>query len=548
MILDHMDFEHDLLLFPWKRLRALLEDAWMGFVAREVRSRSSMTSLHSIDAYVSKWNNSKLTPHERSLQSALQSGSFIDAWTHSKYDVTKNKLCSCCGCPLDHPHFLVCPLFQDIRDQYSLSNVDLVASSPCLTLHLLCPRSPFLDELQGYFCSLSDTSAEFVSIPGYCECQHLFTDGSCLTDGRLETHRAAWGVHNSSTGTPVAAGWLPGLTQTIGRAELFALISALRWALHFSVTVHVWLDALEIHRGFQRRLAGLRTSDVVVNADLWLVVEMLLDSGAVRLATSSWVPSHLDPAKLESPFEEWLASGNPAADSLAVRWNQERGDYFARLLQQQRTWDEQHTQMMQKLRSFYFAVFDRTKDTRSREIVVTVESSEEEMMPLYSFFSVFSTDVESHHFVQTLGFPFSFLHAIISWMRSHEEVGGRLVSVSFLEITFGLLKVDPVLFPFRNPSDGTWQMMDRRSLFERPTLAHFYGIVQRVFRYLGRHWCSSNPILTDLNRSSLGVTIPLEGLAFQIQPQVCGLVQSFLAIFTKPRPLRKSCDFARPVA
>ena len=54
----------------------------------------------------------------------------------------------------------------------------------------------------------------------------------------------------------MADGWLPGLPQTIVRAETMALISALRWSLHWGVHVHVWLGALEVHKAFQRRLDG----------------------------------------------------------------------------------------------------------------------------------------------------------------------------------------------------------------------------------------------------------------------------------------------------
>lgn len=69
LIHDRIGLVHDLLLAPWKCFRQLLEDAWMG------RSRSSAASLHSVDIHISKWHSAKLTPHARSLQSALQSAS-----------------------------------------------------------------------------------------------------------------------------------------------------------------------------------------------------------------------------------------------------------------------------------------------------------------------------------------------------------------------------------------------------------------------------------------------------------------------------------------
>ena len=95
MVIDRNGHPHDLLLTPWMLLRHLLEDAWLCYVGSALTC-SSMSSLSGIDGYVVEWGNSSL---ERSLQSALQSGAFMDAWTQGKFDVTKNKFCNQCHCP-----------------------------------------------------------------------------------------------------------------------------------------------------------------------------------------------------------------------------------------------------------------------------------------------------------------------------------------------------------------------------------------------------------------------------------------------------------------
>ena len=96
-----------------------------------------------------------------------------------------------------------------------------------------------------------------------------------------------------------------------------------------------------------------------------------------------------------------------------------------------------------------------------------------------------------------------------------------------------VLKIAPVQFPFRNPAAGNWTLMDRRSLFVRPTLTHFYGAIRKVFRYLCRHWCEGTP-MWNLNRS-LGVPIPL-GICLRLAPDVLAIVASVresLSIFTR---------------
>ena len=200
-----------------------------------------------------------------------------------------------------------------------------------------------------------------------------------MKDGRLETHRAAWALYNATSGQPVADGWLAGLPQTIVRAEITALLAALRWALHWGHQVHVWLDALEVHRAFQRRLAGLCTEMTDANSDLWMEVDSLLQQGALAMVTSSWIPSHLNQRLCESPFEEWVAQNNGKVDAMAVRRNADRPMEFRQLLTCQKQWDERRTSLMDRLRHFYFEVFERNKEARSKaNIHIMVESSDDE--------------------------------------------------------------------------------------------------------------------------------------------------------------------------
>ena len=546
LIADSAGNEFDLLLTPWPLFRHLLEDAWLRQLASTLQ-RPSMAGLTGIDVYVTKWRNGSLTSLERALQSALQSGAFLDEWTQGKFDVTKQRFCNQCLCPQTHAHLLVCPKYADLRDFFSLTN-ELELVPPAFSQHLLCPRSPWIDALRSYFLQLPDTTDVFSTGPADAATQHVFTDGSHTHDGRYDTKRAAWGLYNSNTKLPIASGWLSGLPQTIARAELTAVIAALKWAIWWQAEVHIWLDALEIHRGLQRRLGGHTTQSFEANGDLWLSVDMLLAQGARTLVNSTWVPSHLDTSLCESPFEEWVAENNGHADSLATRANEERSQAFRELLALQRHWDKRHTTLMANLRSYYFAIFERNKENKVPRVCVLVDSSDEDSEgAVYSFLDVLSAEIDPQHFVQFLGFPVAFLQTLVDWIKSHEQDDAALVSVSFLEITFGLLKIDPIHFPFRNSTDGTWTMMDRRSRFERPTLTHYFGAVQKVFRYLIRHWCDLPVQCKGLNRSHLGVTTPLDGIRLRMAPSVLASVHESLAIFTSTRPIRRTGDMARPV-
>jgi len=548
-VCDHNGDQHDLLLLNNSLLQRLLQDAWLWKVARQMHQRPTMRDLDGIDRYNTVERNKHLTAHQASLQSALQSGAFIDSWIHSKYDSTKSGLCTICNCPNTHSHLLVCRKYQHLRDKFSLTSAEMTSWPQSFALHLLCPSPPFTAALRSYFQHLPDLTAEFASGPSEEEMDHLFTDGSCFAQGRWETHTASWAVFNASSQCPVASGPVQGLEQTIGRGEMVALISALQWALRFRKRVHIWMDAKFVHDGFQLRRQGIRRDVGGVNADLWLLVEALLDDGVDALADSSWIPSHLDLSKCESPFEEWIANNNQKVDQMAVRCNSERPMALQTLVHQQHQWDAMWHDRLCRLRQYYFGVYEASHGTATEPNVEIIQSSddEEEIGGLYSFSDILSSLPEFCTFEAQTGFPISFLHALIAWIYSHDEVSEVPVAVSFLEITVALVRVDPILFPHRDPVSGRWQIQEQSTLFERPTLAHYLGIVQKTFLYLANLCGEFDPILRSITCARLGVHTPQKGILLRLTPDLRNAIGHCLACFTSRRPIRKSADLARPL-
>ena len=548
-IRDHTGMQHDLLLVSWSFLRHLLEEAWAFHVAHQVVHRATMKDLHGIDLFVSKGGNSKLTAIESSLQSSLQSGAFIDSWTQKKFDVTRNSVCTVCQVPNDHQHILVCNKFQDLRQELGLDAASLEALPQCLRSRLLCPASPWVEPLRQFFMELPDVTDCFFLEPTGNGKQHLFTDGSAFTEGRPELHQASWAVLHSGTKQVVSAGPLHGLPQTVGRAELVALISAIKWACRWVVSAHIWLDSQYVHCGFQKRRNGHTTSFSECNADLWFIVDSLLNQGGLALVDSSWIPSHLHPHLTESAFEDWVAEHNNLVDGVAVDQNVKRPQKLLDLQYHQRSWDELRMGALDKLRKYYFAIFDETHAVKQPVPVVNIEDSDDDPDDfLYSFTDFVAIPEDSNLFVQTLGFPILFAHHFMRWIIQHESDTVPVVSVSMIELTFGMLKVDPLCFPFRDPRGGGWILKDRLSLFDRPTLAYFLKIVQKVIHFFCTNWSTSKPLVQGLDRSCLGITIPQEGVLLRIQPSVLATVQQSVCLFTRPRLIRRACDLARPVA
>lgn len=87
---------------------------------------------------------------------------------------------------------------------------------------------------------------------------------------------------------------------------------------------------------------------------------------------------------------------------------------------------------MQKLRNFYFAMFEWDQANKRSAASILVESSDEESESrLYSFLDTLSTDMDPSHFVQTVGFPVEFLQSLLDWLRTHEVDSQVAVPVSF---------------------------------------------------------------------------------------------------------------------
>ena len=548
LVQDHTGMVHDLLLLDRGLLRFLLEEAWLQHVAAVACTRPSMTSAHGLDHFVNLEHNQKLTPQERGLQNALQSGCFIDKWTHGKFDVTASRICSVCLVPCTHEHYLVCGKFAHLRQKHGLSSSELLTWPKPFSLHLQCPRSPFVDQLRRYFAELPDLSGEFESGPSQDAIQHLFTDGSCFASGRRDVHQAAWAVYHAGTQMVVAGGPLPGILQNVARAELMAVIAALRWMMHFGCRTHLWIDAQHIYDGLLFRLRGGTTAFGVRNSDMWFVVDQLLDDGGRRLLTASWIPSHLCPELCESPMEEWIALNNDKVDSLAVNQNASRPLWFQQLVLSQLTWDEEWVQRMKSLRSYYFDVFELTKQVTPVSAVISVDSSDEEGT-LYSFSHFLSVDPHGFDIPSEdlIGFPLEFVQKILCWICNHEQPSRPVHPFSLLELTVGLCSVGAIHWPHRNPMTGVWEWYHQHTQFDRPTLSFHYSLIRKVMRVVFDHCCFSSPACQGINRSSLGITMPLEGFYVALNPATLASIATILQRFTATRPIRRSADMARPL-
>ena len=145
-----------------------------------------------------------------------------------------------------HRHW-ECPAFQPSRNLIPDSAFRALPHFDECTLERGWFQLP--DQLRAFrqcLCEAPDLSSRFFPCDINADCLHLFTDGSCLRPHDPLLRLASWGVVCADvinqTFIPIACGPLPGLHQTIFRAEAYAAISALRYGRSKQVPFWLWVD------------------------------------------------------------------------------------------------------------------------------------------------------------------------------------------------------------------------------------------------------------------------------------------------------------------
>ena len=141
---------------------------------------------------------------------------------------------------------------------------------------------------------------------------------------------ASYSIVNATMGAIVATAHLEGITQTIDRAELTALLRALHWLQGTELEAYLWSDSLSTVQVAHYIQQYDTIPEGVANLDLWVELQMQLQDRAHVRTDIRWVPSHLQSHSGEDPFEDWIIHWNDRADELAVRTNRQRSTAFWR--------------------------------------------------------------------------------------------------------------------------------------------------------------------------------------------------------------------------
>jgi ribonuclease HI len=310
-----------------------------------------MRDLDGMDYYLTTFHSKKLGSLERALLSALQSGAFISASEHARYDASKQSLCNLCQCEDDRAHWLCCPRFKHLREAIVGWHPDNIELPSCVVHHLMIPRLPAVVSWRKTLQQIQDSSKVFLFYPKAKDKHHLFMDGAC-TQPAHQCRLASWGIVSATTGDVVALGHLPGVTQTIDRAELTALVSTMLWTT--GADLCAWSDSLSnINIAEYIQNDGVIPSHVE-NYDLWLQFHEALQLREGCSTEFRWIPSHVNDSQAGDPFESWVFKWNNIVDELVSKWNINRPLGFL----------EQHAALDRTLNWW----IERSKQSKSSEL------------------------------------------------------------------------------------------------------------------------------------------------------------------------------------
>lgn len=546
-----MDHEGHSWNFQWvdaKTLSTLLEDAWLQYVASQVKHKT-MDGLQGLDGFLTQLDFKQMNSLERARVSALHSGAFMTNYEQAKFDPEKTPMCPLCNCEDDRRHWLLCPRFQHFRHQITGWQSDNLELPHCVLHHLLVPRQQCLVEWRAQFCQPEGDGNVFLVAPPKHGFLHLFIDGSCFSHTYPMLNVAAWGVVDATNQQAVAASVLTGITQTIDRAELSALVAASTWPQNSEVGLCIWSDSLSTIQVAEQLMREMQLPDHLENSDLWLEVLELLQ-GRTGLETEfRWIPSHLPREAGEDPFEDWVIRWNDAADRLTCFTNRNRTASFWRRRCQINAVLDGWVRRLRELRQFYMLVAEADKPEISMpDIVQVMDSSDEEPDWLWV---PWSDNLPLNWKVQCLHgnfqLPGQFLVDVITWICATESLTGIVRQVSDVEFVFLLLLDTDFSFPFK--LDGSQQMFLRRpdSLFQRPTFAMLLRPVQTALATLHEIFPQVVHRTPPRPNIELGLYMSFSGLRISVPDWMWQAALTNLRSFTATRAVRHSRDLARPV-
>ena len=369
----------------------------------------------------------------------IRDGTFFTNQFCGKYDASKSTLCLSCGVLDSREHrYTVCSKYDSVRAEHQ----DLFAIwdelPVCFKLQGLVPANPWQELLWEAYQALPNLANQYELQPTGGT-WHLFTDGTCNAFADPANPLAAWSVVWAEHGT-ISCGYLPGIQQTIFRAETMAIVSALGWVQQREGVLHLWIDSQSVLDCLRDLLQGTGDASKFDHTDLWKEIETSLNVARAEIVPHK-VVSHLPLAECQGPLEEWTREWNKAADEQADLANMTRPNFFTRARTRFQKYRTDWKNRVKLITSFHLAI---AAQDCTGEVHHTHEDDHEFEFSHFDFVTSQNTAAVSVHlstwhetgvFCTRLGSAADHILAQFGhWIQSVDASASEMRLVSVLEI------------------------------------------------------------------------------------------------------------------
>ena len=307
--------------------------SWPLVLQCEVAHRPSFGGLQNADLdELSKVLATFGSADQAYLRSSMDGTMFLDI---HKEKVERGKQSKCVFCNQGdsfHHRVWQCPVFQQARDSFPWPEM-VPHLPPCLSNHAWPVTPPSWKAYLKMLEELPEFPADPVRLPQVAELD-LFTDGSCMFPRDAKFRVAAWAITAACPTSGlldhevVQCGHVTGQHQTAYRAELLAVLEAIRLAIRVQKRTRIWSDCLSVLNKVKKLFLGGTIKLNSSHSDLWQQVADLCEQGAGDLVTLHKVVSHCSGALAETELERWAFWHNKLVDEAASKWNMSRPQWF----------------------------------------------------------------------------------------------------------------------------------------------------------------------------------------------------------------------------
>lgn len=436
---DHRGLQCDIMYAPPQEIRIRLKQGWEARIKAIVGKRHTMKGLELMSTSLTRGGQEKLMPDQLAVLRASLNGTFFttDKMRHWKNQEHNGK-CFHCG-ENDgqlHRHWF-CKAFQKCRQHLQPAAIEaLAAMLPCIGVHGWIPEPPVLKEFQALLVNLPDESERFEWPTSLEEHLFLFTDGGCLAPTQREGRLATWGVAlgqlDSDNFFGISGGLVPGWCQTALRGEIWAVISACKFAFYTNRTFELYIDNDQVFRKvqrFRRKRCSLHPNQKDV--DLWSLLQQWLMATKPLLQDVTKVVSHQDEMMAKTEGEAWIMRGNSAADSIASRIPQAYPEVFA--VWQQLQHDFSTTAVLrQAVHSTIVAVGMQAVQQRPAKQVV----NETKAKPRVQADQIVCLNLQFPEVTEVpLRYKVPRLENFLAWLRGLEDPASPILLISWFQLS-----------------------------------------------------------------------------------------------------------------